>query len=90
MSLVTDANLLSILISLILIVCGSHVALLAWLGKNMYAKIGSIEDLVREGLAAVADKYQDLERRVVRIETRLESPTTPPRHNPHFTSHRDN
>lgn len=72
MDVVSHLDFLSILTGLILIVCGAHVSLLAWLGKRMYSKIDSIETMVTQSVSLLSDKFQNLEGRVIRVETHLE------------------
>ena len=72
MDVVSHLDFLSILAGLILIVCGAHVSLLAWLGKRMYAKIDSIEVMMTQSVSLLSDKFQNLEGRVIRVETHLE------------------
>ncbi len=72
MDVISHIDFLSLLAGAILIVCGAHVSLLAWLGKRMYTKIDSIEQMVTQNITVFSDRFGHLEGRVIRVETRLE------------------
>lgn len=72
MDIVSHIDFLSLIAGTILIVCGAHVSLLAWLGKRMYAKIDSIEQMVTQSVTLLTEKVSGIEGRVIRVETRLD------------------
>jgi len=73
MDLFTDANVVGGLFFLVLTATSSLIGVLAWLGNKMYDKLQIIEALFIEKISSIADRFTEVEVRLVRVEAQVEN-----------------
>lgn len=67
----SDAQFLSVLMSLVATLFGVIIMILGWLGNKMYSKLDEMNRTIPVILAEHGGKIRDLDLRVNRIETHV-------------------
>ena len=78
MQIISHVDFLVVLSIILSGVFCTLVAVLAWIGNNMYGKLEKLDQMFSSSLATMNHRFNGLEGRIIRLETHLENVTHRP------------